>query len=347
MVTQRRTIGRVKALLDKLGASRRRGVGAERPETMFFIVGQARSGTTWLRGILNAHPEIMCWGEGRFFERSFVREDIVRSGPENIAPVSLYGALSESRYLRAWMERSVWARGKGAEEHLANLTRLAVDYFLAEQLAGTGKTIVGDKTPFVSAEFVEEIAGVYPEAKVIHIVRDGRDVAVSRIHHMWNNAKGEGGIYDLAPEELERRDAFRGGLPGAGGLFTAERLGRIAADWSAGVGEVTEAGPALLGANYSEVRYEDLLGEPVAGVRRLLAFLGAEAGERAAKGCVEAASFERGAKRERGQEDSSSRYRKGVAGDWKNAFTEGDKRVFKEAAGGLLVKLGYEKGDDW
>src|SRR4051794_8577553 len=42
---------------------------------VFFIVGRGRSGTTWLRSILNSHPEILCWGEGRFFERSFKRED--------------------------------------------------------------------------------------------------------------------------------------------------------------------------------------------------------------------------------------------------------------------------------
>jgi hypothetical protein len=32
-----------------------------------------------------------------------------------------------------------------------------------------------------------------------------------------------------------------------------------------------------------------------------------------------------------------------VVGDWKNAFTEQDQRIFEEIAGGLLVKLGYEE----
>ncbi len=39
--------------------------------------------------------------------------------------------------------------------------------------------------------------------------------------------------------------------------------------------------------------------------------------------------------------------RKGVAGDWKGAFTERDKQVFKEVAGNLLIKLGYEKDNYW
>lgn len=342
---------RTKALIHKLGSRLRRDRKlAGHPQNssvesmpVFFLVGRARSGTTWLRTALNAHPEILCRGEGRFFERSFVREDIERSSLENIAPVSLYAAIRESRYLRAWVDRSVWALGEDADRHLDNLTRLAIDYFLAEQLRKTGKRIVGDKTPFVSAEFVKEVREVYPEARVIHIIRDGRDVAVSAIHHMWNNATCEGGIYDLEPEELEKRDAHRAGSPGS--LFTRERLARIAADWSAETGKVIEDGPALLGDNYAEVRYEDLLERPVEEVRRLLGFLGAE--EEAAARCVEMASFKRHSSRERGQEDSSSRYRKGVVGDWKNAFTREDKHVFEENAGDLLVKLGYEKDSDW
>lgn len=60
------------------------------------------------------------------------------------------------------------------------------------------------------------------------------------------------------------------------------------------------------------------------------------------------ASFEKSTKsRQRGQEDSSSFFRKGIAGDWKNYFTERDKQIFKEEAGDLLVNLGYEEGYDW
>jgi hypothetical protein len=39
--------------------------------------------------------------------------------------------------------------------------------------------------------------------------------------------------------------------------------------------------------------------------------------------------------------------RKGVAGDWQNVFTEGDKEIFKDEAGKLLVRLGYEKDRKW
>ena len=316
---------------------------------VFFVVGRARSGTTWLRSILNAHPEIMCWGEGRFFERNFKRQDIEQSKLGTVASNSLYGAILDSTNLKAWIDRSVWSMGKDTNDHLNDLTRLVIDYFFAEQLSKTDKRIVGDKTPFVSAEVLEEISVVYPEAKVVHIIRDGRDVAVSMIHHMWNYAKSEGGIYDLEAEELEKRHAYRTGSMAllSDSLFTERRLADIASAWSTEVGKAIEVGPTLLGDNYTEVRYEELLERPVEEIRRLLEFLGADSSEEVVSECVEKTGFERKYARKRGQEDSISRSRKGVAGDWRNVFTEEDKCVFKEVAGGLLIKLGYETDDSW
>ena len=61
-----------------------------------------------------------------------------------------------------------------------------------------------------------------------------------------------------------------------------------------------------------------------------------------------AASFEKLSKgRTRGQEDPTSFFRKGIAGDWRNVFTEEDKVLFKKEAGDLLIKLGYEEDLDW
>lgn len=43
----------------------------------------------------------------------------------------------------------------------------------------------------------------------------------------------------------------------------------------------------------------------------------------------------------------SPTFRSGKAGEWKKYFTEEHKQIFKDAAGDLLVKLGYEKNNDW
>ena len=303
--------------------ARLRGGGAVAAETpVFFIVGQQKSGTTWLMRTLDAHPEILCRGEGRFFGAAWRQKSLVKSD-EMRPPSSLLYALREAEYLGLWVERSVWSRNDGADEHLDNLARMAVDYFLLGELAKTGKRLVGDKSPLLTPEMVGEISAVYPEARLIHIIRDGRDAAVSAAHHARNFGRARG----------ERRDD---------GLFEEAQIRKLAADWNARVGRATTDGPRLFGDRYAEVRYEDLLARPEAETARLLDFLGAASDERTVGRCVAATSFERLSKgRTRGEEDPSSFFRKGVAGDWKDAFTERDRRVFEEEAGELLKKLGY------
>ena len=43
----------------------------------------------------------------------------------------------------------------------------------------------------------------------------------------------------------------------------------------------------------------------------------------------------------------SPTFRSGKTGEWKKYFTEEHKDIFKEVAGDLLVKLGYENNNDW
>jgi Sulfotransferase domain len=319
---------------------------------VFFIVGRAKSGTSWLMRILDAHPEILCRGEGRFFGRDFSREDFKQMKLKTIQPTSLYRAILDSEHLRLWVERSVWTRGKDVDECLRRLTRLAITHFLTERLPETGKRIVGDKTPILSAETLNEISVIYPRAKVIHMIRDGRDVAVSFVHHRWNHAKDEGGIYELEPEEIAKREAYRKNpkklLKAGESIFTETVLRNVAVSWNDFVSKTIQDGPELLGSNYTEVRYEDLLRGPEEEVGRILRFLGADDDEETVRRCVESASFEAWTEgRQRGQEDSTAFLRKGVAGDWKGVFTERDREIFKQEAGELLIELGYEKDDNW
>jgi hypothetical protein len=205
---------------------------------------------------------------------------------------------------------------------------MAIDYFLGGALLKSGKRIVGDKSPLLTPDTIREISTIYPEAKVIHIIRDGRDVAVSAAHHARNFGRAsQRGKPNGTPE----------------GIFLEGQLEKLAAEWASRVGKTVEDGPALLGENYTEVRYEDLLRDPEAEVGRLLAFLAVGSDEKSVTRCVEAASFERLSRgRKRGEEDPSSFFRKGVAGDWKHAFTGTEKRdAFDREAGELLLRLGY------
>ena len=311
---------------------------------VFFVVGQQKSGTTWLMRMFDSHPEILCRGEGRFFGGGWRQESVKRLDARR-PPSSLYNAVLDAEYLRLWIERSVWSRNDDAGEHLNNLTRMAIDYFLIGELSKTGKRMVGDKSPLLTPQTINEMAEIYPEARVIHIIRDGRDAAVSAAYHSRNfgraRKKNAG-----APV---KREAYREGPRRETGesMFAGDSLKKMAAEWGERVGRTVEDGPALLGNNYAEVRYEDLLERPEEELRRLLEFLGAGANEEIVRRCVNSASFEKLSRgRKRGQEDPSSFFRKGVAGDWKNVFTEEDKRIFKKEAGELLIKLGYEKDLD-
>src|SRR5918998_2770248 len=189
--TPRRTRQQIAARDGEIAALRRelaRVRGDERVparEDVFFVLGQQKSGTTWLMRILDSHPEILCRGEGRFFGREWRQKSVKRLDAQR-PPSSLYNAVLDAKYLRLWIERSVWSRGDDAGEHLDNLTRMAIDYFLKGELSKTGKRLVGDKSPLLTPETIREVAEIYPEARVIHIIRDGRDAAVSAVHHSWN-----------------------------------------------------------------------------------------------------------------------------------------------------------------
>ena len=325
---------------------------SQREDTpVFFVVGMAKSGTSWLQHTLDSHPEILCKGEGRFFGSTWRRANPTME-KKHVMVSSLHNALLNSEYLRFWIERSVWTKLGDPDEYLTKLTRVAINFFLTEELAKTDKKIVGDKSPFMSPEFVEEINLIYPEAKIIHIVRDGRDVAVSMMHHMWNRSIDQGGVQQLDPEEVKRREAYREDpqkvLETDEGIFTDNRIRQIAESWNLRVGKSVERGPALFGANYTQVRYEDLLEHPHQEVKQLAEFLGTDTSEEAIEQAVHSASFETKTQgRERGQEDPTSFFRKGIAGDWKNYFTERNKEVYKEEAGDLLIRLGYERDNNW
>jgi hypothetical protein len=303
---------------------------------LFFLIGRSKSGTSWLMRLFNSHPEILCRGEGKFFGK----------GKSN----ALHGALARSKEFNRWLGHNPWTL-RDQDPNLEDIVANTINYLMQEKLRKTNKKIVGDKSPFTTPGVVEEISSVCPGAKVVHIVRDGRDVAVSSVYHQWNNATDQGGRRKLSREKVEKREAYRKDPEtfGASGesIFAGGHVAEIARSWSKSVSTAMEDA-ALLGDNYCQVRYEDLLAEPVGEVMRLLEFLGADSDEEVARRCVEAASFEQlSGGRTQGEEASSSFYRKGIAGDWKNHFTEEDRRVFKEEAGELLIRLGYEDDLDW
>jgi len=321
-------------------------IGAKASPAPFFIVGQAKSGTSWVMRLLDAHPEVMARGEGRFFGRSYKRPDVKRMESATLQPSSLHRAFLDAEYLRAWIERSVWTRDGDAEAVLDELVAVSTRHILRQALEGTGKRLVGDKTPFLSEETIIELAWLADDAQVIHVIRDGRDVAVSAMHHLWNHPLDLGGGLDLAPDEAKIRERYRTDpkrfLEAGESIFTERRIVALAHSWQTNVSRAIANGRELLGDRYTEVRFERLASHPIAETQRLLGVLGADARPGTAARCVELARFERfSGGRAVGTEDSTAFTRKGIVGDWKGVFTERDRRLFEEEAGELLAELGY------
>jgi hypothetical protein len=340
---EKATVNRARAELVSVRAA------AQAPPPVFFIVGQAKSGTSWVMRMLDAHPEVLARGEGRFFGSSYKRADVRQMESKTLQPSSLHRALLDADYLRSWVERSVWTRDGDTDEQLDGLTQAAAVHFLTTALEGSEARVVGDKTPFLSPDMLAELASICPSAKVIHVIRDGRDVAVSAMHHLWNHSVDLGGGHDLTAAEEEIRDAYRAdpdGFRKAGRtIFTPERVALLAEAWGANVSRAMADGPRLLGPRYTEVRYEALASHTMPEARRLFGFLGVDSRATVARPCVDKARFERWSKgRKRGNEESSSFFRKGIVGDWRNFFTDRDESIFREEAGDLLRELGYDSG---
>jgi hypothetical protein len=198
----------------------------------FFIVGSARSGTTLLRMLFNAHPDIAVPPESRF---------IVELRPDH-DPVEvesfLAGLTGHGRF--AYWEISTDQIRKEIGDRSSVSYREAIEAVYRAYARAQGKSRWGDKTPRY-VEHVEFLASLWPGARFVHVVRDGRDVALSY-----------------------------GDLP-----FGPKTVAKAAQLWAARVSAGRRNGRAL-GDRYLEIRYEDLVNDLETTTRTLCDFVEVE-----------------------------------------------------------------------
>ena len=132
-------------------------------------------------------------------------------------------------------------------------------------------------------------------------------------------------------------------------IFTETFIRRVAKGWVINLKETEEEARRLYGKNYYGLRYEDLLAAPFAEMNKLWKFLGVKRVNKSLDKTIKAEMTsnpdeEWQAKRNEG---ISAFLPKGQAGNWQRLFTEKDKSIFKEVAGGMLVKWKYEKDNSW
>jgi hypothetical protein len=189
---------------------------------------------------------------------------------------------------------------------------------------------------FVTAHCVysPELASLFAEERmrVVCILRDPRDVAVSQMHHIKQRKRHP--IHDAfvaLPSDHERLlVSIRGGLLGMREMLSLDERYRQFLRWQ-------DDNNTML------VKFEDLVGPRGGGsaeaqrrtVERVARHVGLEPDERMIR-TVEENIF-----------GVSNTFRKGQIGGWREEFSEEHARAVRETAGPLLVELGYEADTEW
>jgi len=302
------------------------------PREKFFIFGHARSGTTLLMRLARLHPEVHCNYQAHFFTRKPLLKSLVDS-PE----------------IEEWLTRKSnrWNQGRDLSPLVL---RAAADFILERDAAREGRSIVGDKSPSstIHGQAVRDMHAVYPDAKLVCIVRDGRDVLISeRFRNFVEESKF------LTPEDKRvLSDLQTNPVPFSDGrrsIFTEAFIRRVAKGWVTNLKETEEEAQRLYGKNYFGLRYEDLLATPFDEMSKLWKFLGVKKIDKSLVKTIKAEMESNPDEEWQAQRngDISSFLPKGQAGNWTRLFTARDKVIFKEVAGEMLVRWGYERDLKW
>jgi Sulfotransferase family len=269
----------------------------------FFVIGAQRSGTTMLRLMLNQHPDVAVP-----FESGFITEFIARQGEFG----DLADRANAARMLSAIAEHPLVKKGKLIHDVNMILAQPIHDYaslcdavFLAYAKA-KGKHRWGDKTPSYVTE-IDQLWRLFPGCKFVHIVRDGRDVTLSNLRVGW-------GIHNLP---------------------------RAAQDWRWKTLLAHKMG-ALLGPNYFELRYEDLVLEPERNLRHVCQFLALDY-------VPQMLTYHENSAQEMPQ-SSLDWHRNSVRAPdkdlvyaWKKDMPQADRIIFEQIASDALKTFGYEQ----
>jgi len=265
-----------------------------------FIVGCPRSGTALLRDLLRSHPRLTFPPESHFIPAFYRGYGDPRTEREAIV---LARRILKLEWIRFWnlpMEAGAFAPDRSFRDILCRLYGAWAHY--------EKKPRWGDKTPHYVAD-IAALAEIFPEGKIIHIIRDGRDVAIS-----WLKSGHE------------PRNLFVG----------AER-------WDSYVRAGRASGGKLPSGNYQEIRYESLLRRPEETMTSVCEFIGEPFVEAVlhpspARPMVRQPIFGR---RRLFPVTRAYVIAKNIE-KWKIEMPLPDRRLFESVAGDLLTELGYE-----
>lgn len=269
-----------------------------------FIVGCPRSGTTMLQRIVNAHSQIAIMPESHWIPRLFdKRQGLTPEGL--VTPELIPHLLAQPAFalLDIGREKLETLLGTDRPASYADFMTGMFDLYGKAR----GKTLVGNKTPgFVRR--TRTLHSLWPTARFVHLIRDGRDVFLSTIHRALKNPKA--GVFDT----WEADPATTAGLW-----------------WEWNVQSGRQAGYSLGPKLYYELRYESLVANPEEECAALCAFLGLP--------------YDDAMLRFHEAQEESTAARPVTPGlrDWRSQMPGEDVERFEAAAGELLDELGYPR----
>jgi hypothetical protein len=274
-----------------------------------FICGCPRSGTTLVGRVADAHPELAVVHESRFIADWYEqRVGLTRDG--HVTPALVAELATYPRYARLEL-------GPEALERLLRADRqMPYDRFVGGifDLYGEarGVRLVGDKTPrYVRS--LPTLHGLWPEARIVHVIRDGRDVCLSV--RSWG--KGPTGRFSA---------------------WEQDPVSVVALWWRWHVLLGREDGGALGGRFYHELRYESLVSQAARECAALCDFLGLAYDEAMLR-------FHEGRERSEPGLDAKKAWLPVTPGlrDWRTQMPAAEVERFEAAAGDLLEELGYPR----
>jgi len=279
-----------------------------------FIVGCARSGTTLLERMVDAHPEIAIthqWhGIPRPFEKrkGMTAEGLVRPKLiSHLLKLPWFTSMGLSR------EGLLKLMGDGQPVHYSDFVTCIFELYGKAQ----GKALVGDKTPNYVRK-MRVLHALWPRARFVHLIRDGRDVCLSVVN--W-------------PEGASQLDK-----PGSFITWADDPVSTIAFWWELNVRLGREAGSWLGPELYHEIRYELLACRPAEQCAALCGFLGLPYDDAMPQ-------YHEDRTKADTEVDAGHPRLPVTTGlrDWRSQMPAEDVERFEAAAGGLLDELGYPR----
>jgi hypothetical protein len=267
-----------------------------------FVIGVGRSGTTLLQSMLNAHSDVAFTPETHFLYHylSPLNRNVPPSNPEELlSQIGKDPSLNRLKLdfpsiaLKLKYDRDIWV------------------HFFHEYLRAYAKKEkvgnIGDKDPMNSG-LLTVIKQHFPDAWIVHIIREPRDVLLSRLKSAW------GKKYPLLAH-----------------------LG----DHKVSLEKALREGPELFGEKYLETRYEDLIADPENEMKRICRELPIEFEE----GML---NFEKSSSQLVSREEQQwkgnifGKIMHGNTNKWKKGLTAFQKNLSGLILGDLIEKLGYE-----